>query len=228
MILSYVRCSTEEQAAEGTTTLAEQERKNRGFAMMRGVDAFDIVNYVDAGVSGSIPLCDRPEGGRMLTEMKAGDLVVAAKLDRIFRSALDALQTVERFKEKGVDLVLLDIGTDPVNQNGISRLFFSMLAAFAEFERTRIAERMHDGREAKRRNGGCIGQVPYGYRKVGSGTAATLVECPLELGAINQAKMMMVGGLSVSAITRNLNSSGFRSRSGQPFQIVQIQRMLQA
>src|SRR6266702_1582982 len=117
MILSYVRCSTEEQAAEGTTTLAKQERKNRGFAMMRGVDSFDIVNYVDAGVSGSIPMCDRPEGGRMLDDMKAGDLVVAAKLDRIFRSALDALQTVEKFKERGVDLVLLDIGTDPVNQN---------------------------------------------------------------------------------------------------------------
>lgn len=225
MILSYVRCSTEEQAGEGTTTLAEQERKNRGFAMMRGVDAFDIVNYVDAGVSGSIPLCDRPEGGRMLDDMKAGDLVVAAKLDRIFRSALDALQTVEKFKEKGVDLVLLDIGTDPVNQNGIARLFFCMLSAFAEFERTRIAERMHDGREAKRRNGGCIGQVPYGYRKVGSGKTAKLEQDPIEQAVI--ATVRASGDVPPSAIVRKLTAGGYHSRSGQPFQVVQIQRMLQ-
>lgn len=224
MILSYVRCSTEEQAAEGTTTLSEQERKNRGFAMMRGVDSFDIVNYVDAGVSGSIPLCDRPEGGRMLDEMKAGDTICASKLDRIFRSALDALQTVEILKERGVDLVLLDVGTDPVNGNGIARLFFSMLAAFAEFERTRIAERMHDGREAKRRNGGCIGQVPYGYRKVGSGKTATLVEDPYEQKVIATTRGMT--GIGPGAITRKINESGLRSRAGQPFQIVQVQRIM--
>lgn len=224
MILSYVRVSTDDQ--KNGTSPEEQARKNRGFAMMRGVDAFDIAVYSDEGVSGSIPLCDRPEGGRMLDEMKSGDLIVAAKLDRIFRSALDALQTVEVLKERGVDLVLLDIGMDPVNQNGMARLFFSMLAAFAEFERVRITERMHDGREAKRRNGGCIGQVPYGYRKVGMGKTATLEEDPYEQGVI--AKTRGMTGIGPGAITRKINESGLRSRAGQPFQIVQIQKMLQA
>lgn len=225
MILSYARVSTEEQAGDGATSLNEQERKNRGFAMMRGVDSFDIANYVDAGVSGSIPLCERPEGGRMLDDMKSGDLIVAPKLDRIFRSALDALQTVEILKEKGVDLVLLDIGMDPVNQNGMARLFFVMLSAFAEFERTRIAERMHDGREAKRRNGGCIGQVPYGYHKVGSGKTAALERDAYEQDVIANVKAL--SGAPPSAVVRKLTEAGYHSRSGRPFQIVQVQRILE-
>jgi putative DNA-invertase from lambdoid prophage Rac len=225
MILSYARCSTEEQASEGTTTLAEQQRKNRALAMMRGVDGFDIVDYVDAGVSGSIPLCERPEGKRMLKEMKAGDVICAAKLDRIFRSALDALQTVELLKTKQIDLVLLDIGTDPVNGNGISRLFFTMISAFAEFERTRIAERMHDGREAKRRNGGCIGQVPYGYRKVGSGKTSVLEEDPNEQAVIAKAKALSKDH-GLYTIAKKITKAGHLSRAGRPFREMQIQRML--
>jgi DNA invertase Pin-like site-specific DNA recombinase len=46
--------------------------------------------FVELGVSGSKPLGERPEGARLLAALKAGDVVITPKLDRMFRSALNA------------------------------------------------------------------------------------------------------------------------------------------
>ena len=54
--------------------------------------------FVEAGVSGSVPLADRPEGQRLLAALQRGDVVITAKLDRAFRSAADALGTLEQLK----------------------------------------------------------------------------------------------------------------------------------
>ena len=43
--------------------------------------------FVEAGVSGSVPLAERPEGKRLLEVVKPGDVVITPKLDRMFRSA---------------------------------------------------------------------------------------------------------------------------------------------
>ena len=93
MIFSYARVSTTEQAADGTTSIAEQHRKNRALATMRGVSADNIAEFTDAGVSGSIALSERPSGKEMLDAAKKGDVIVASKMDRLFRSASDALVT---------------------------------------------------------------------------------------------------------------------------------------
>ena len=67
---------------------------------------------VEKGVSGSIPVEERPVGGALLARLDRGDIVIAAKLDRLFRSALDALKVVEDLKKRGVALHLLDLGGD--------------------------------------------------------------------------------------------------------------------
>src|SRR5579864_3222537 len=134
MLLAYCRVSTTEQAADGTTSLEEQERKARAVALARGVDRFDVVIYSDPGVSGSIPLAARPEGARLLSDARPGDIIVAAKLDRLFRSASDALATVRALQDRKVDVILVDLGTDPVGASSTARLFFGMLSVFAEFE----------------------------------------------------------------------------------------------
>jgi len=59
------------------------------------------------------PLYQRPEGQKMLAHVQKGDVIVASKLDRIFRSASDALSTIERWRRKGIDLVICDIGIEP-------------------------------------------------------------------------------------------------------------------
>lgn len=227
MILGYVRCSTMEQAAEGTVTLQEQERKIRGVAMIRGVGLNDVVMFSDPGVSGSVALSERPGGKELMEAMKPGDIVVAAKLDRLFRSASDALITVEALQKQKVGVIFADIGTDVVTENGVSKLFFTMLSAFAEFERTRIAERMDEGRKGKRaRNGFMGGVAPFGYRVEGEGRDAVLIEVESEQEIIRIVRSMQSAG--PGKIARHLTNKGLLTRTGKRWQEVQIQRILHA
>jgi site-specific DNA recombinase len=227
MILGYARCSTEEQI-EGTS-LREQQRKVKALAEMRGVDlAYEFVSYVDAGVSGTIPLAERPNGGKLLSDAGKGDIIVSTKLDRLFRSASDALNTADLLKKRGIGLILIDLGVEPVTDSGTAKLFFGMLALMAEFERSRIAERMQDGREAKRARGGCIGTVPYGWRKVGMGKQAQLEPIPEEQAVIERVRSMIEGErASRWKILRQCRKEGILSRSGKPFQANQMQRIME-
>ena len=151
MLLLYQRVSTTEQAGEGRTSLADQERIGRGFAMAKGFAQFDVACYCDAGVSASIPLRERPAGKELLETAKAADTIFASKLDRMFRSAQDALNMSEIFLEKKINLVLFDLGSDPINASGISQFFLTVISAVAQLERTMIRERLTNGKKAKKR-----------------------------------------------------------------------------
>jgi DNA invertase Pin-like site-specific DNA recombinase len=83
----YVRVSTDRQAEEGES-LGAQERTIQGYAMMHGLKLDRV--FVERAVSGSRPIAERPEGGKLLSSAQAGDVVITPKLDRMFRSALDA------------------------------------------------------------------------------------------------------------------------------------------
>ena len=89
--------------------------------MMKGWKLADI--FIEAGVSGSVPLAERPEGHRLLQAVSKGAIVITAKLDRMFRSAADALVTLEELKRQGVALHMIDLGGD-VTGNGISKMVF--------------------------------------------------------------------------------------------------------
>lgn len=134
----------------------------------------------------------------------AGDdpaLKPADKLDRAFRNAADALATAERLKARKIDLIVADMGSEPVTQNGVSRMFFGMLALVAEFERERIRERSAEGRAAKRQNGGHIGgSAPFGFRKVGTGRAARLELDPVQQAALSDIRKLAAKGLASRAI----------------------------
>jgi len=177
----YIRVSGLEQV--DNTSLDEQRRKIEGAALILG-EAVALV-FRDGGVSGATPLADRPEGQQLLAQLRPGDTVIAAKLDRLFRDAADALATAKAWKAQGVKLVLVDLGAEPVTENGTAKFLFTILAAVAEMERERIAERTADGRRAKRAKGGHIGgTTPFGYRKVGAGKEAMLEPDPEQQEAV--------------------------------------------
>jgi putative DNA-invertase from lambdoid prophage Rac len=159
-IFAYLRVSTSEQASNGDS-LATQRQQIAGYCMMRGWPSPEF--FVDAGVSGSVPLAERPEGKRLLEAADKGDMIVAARLDRAFRSAADALGTLEALKDSGVGLHLIDLGGD-VTGNGISKLVFTILSAVAESERDRIRERIRDVKRHLASQGVYGGgKRPFGY-----------------------------------------------------------------
>lgn len=118
---------------------------------------------MEAGVSGSKSLSKRPKGSALLKKVGRGDHIAVCKLDRFTRSASDALNVVEQLTKQGITLHCLDIG-GAVNADGVGKLVFSILAAVAEMERSRIAERVRDAKTFMRQGGYLTGgKLAAGY-----------------------------------------------------------------
>ncbi|MBI3498514.1 MAG: recombinase family protein [Proteobacteria bacterium] len=152
------------------------------------------------------PLADRPEGALLLAALQAGDVLITAKLDRMFRSALDALDVLGRLKDRGVSLHMVDLGGD-VTGNGISKLVFTILSAVAEAERDRIRERIRDVKGDQRERGRYLGgKIPFGWRVDGDGALARV---PEQQAAIHELVRMRSEGRSYRAISHQAAALGF-------------------
>lgn len=160
-VYGYTRVSTDRQAAEGESLIV-QNRNIAGYAMMLGLSVDRT--FEERGVSGSKPLNERPEGAALLAAVKPGDVIITAKLDRMFRSAVNALTVLEELTQQGVSLHMIDLGGD-VTTNGISKLVFTILSAVAEAERDRIRERISTVKADQKLRGRYLGgKVPLGWR----------------------------------------------------------------
>lgn len=131
----------------------------------------------------------------------------AIKLDRLFRSALDALKVVESLKMRGIKLHLLDLGGD-IAGNGLSKLFLTIAAAFAEAERDRIRERISQLKADQKARGRFLGgSVQFGYRL---GDNAELVPHEPEQEAVREIIAMKAQGRSLRAIAAEMQAKGYR------------------
>lgn len=202
-VYGYARVSTGRQVEVGQS-LAVQKRQIEGQAMTLGLQVTEI--FVEEGVSGATPFGMRPEGERLLWAVQPGDVVITPKLDRMFRSSVDALNVLHQFQALGTSLHMIDMGGD-VTGNGISKLVFTILSAVAEAERDRIRERIADVKRDQKRRGRYLGgrRPPFGYRVNELGI---LEEVPEEIAAIALMKQMSSEGHSLREIAVSLNSEG--------------------
>lgn len=201
-VYGYTRVSTASQVEDGLS-LDAQRRQLEGYAMMHGLELDEV--FVERGVSGWKPLSTRPEGGRLRAVLSAGDVILCPKLDRMFRSARDALSVSDELKQLGVSLHLLDLGGD-VTGNGISKMFFTIVAAFAEFERDRIAERITDTKASEKEKGRFLGgSRPFGYQVSDNGY---LVPDAEEQPVVQQILSLRQQGQSLRAIADEVSTGG--------------------
>jgi DNA invertase Pin-like site-specific DNA recombinase len=133
----YVRVSTDKQTVEN------QVRELRQIAERRGWEV--VEQYTDAGISGSKGRDDRPGLDKMLKDAsKRGfDVVMAWAIDRLGRSLIDLLGTIQTLEACGVDMYLDQQAIDTTTPAG--RLMFQVTGAFAEFERSMIRQRVNAG-----------------------------------------------------------------------------------
>jgi putative DNA-invertase from lambdoid prophage Rac len=200
-VYGYVRVSTARQADEGES-LEVQQRIIEGYAMQHGL-AVDRT-FVERAVSGSKPLGDPDQGAAMIATLKSGDTVIAAKLDRLFRSALDALEMSTRLREAGISLHLCDLGGD-IN-NGLGKTFFIIASAFAEAERDRIRERITEVKRDQRQRGRFLGGIPpFGWRV---GERGELIEIPEQQAVIRRMQRMRAQGKTFRAIAEAVRAPG--------------------
>lgn len=204
MIYGYARVSTDKQELSAE---AQQEDIQRWTA--RHGLALDRL-FVDEDVSGGKPLRDRPAGRLMWDLTQPGDTVVVARLDRAFRSMLDAAATNEQWMEMKVRLAILDMPVDLATPAG--ELFFHQLCAFAQYERRIIGDRIRTVIAHKRRNSRPYGQSrPIGWVKGDD----EWVPCHRERQIAQRVLREHEAGASYYAIACRLAREGVRKPAGK-------------
>jgi len=126
----YIRVSTKEQ--------------NIDRQIQEGVNA-----YIDK-ISGSVPFAERPSAKKLLRDIKKGIVteVEVNSIDRLGRSTLDVMQTIQNLTEKGVNVISKKEGLQTIidgKENPMSKLLVGILGTLAEFELSRIRERQAEG-----------------------------------------------------------------------------------
>ncbi|AUM19260.1 recombinase family protein [Rhodococcus ruber] len=144
-LLGYTRVSTASQDAQLQLDALVDS----------GVQKRDV--FADV-TSGSRTAIERPGMKRLLDYVEPGDTVVVWRIDRLGRSLIDVLNTVNLLRDKGVKIQSLSDGIDPETTSG--RLMLGMLATLAEYERELITERVNAGIAAAKQSGTRFGRPP--------------------------------------------------------------------
>jgi DNA invertase Pin-like site-specific DNA recombinase len=211
-VYGYARVSTQGQAEDGES-LGVQQRQIQGWCLMQGHDL--TRTFVEEGVSASISIDKRPQGSILMGSLSRGDTIVCARLDRLFRSPLDALQTVEKARNKGVSIVIID-GLGEITGNGMGRAFMIIAATFAEMERETLKTRVRDVKRDQKERGRYLGgKVPYGYRveytlEDGGERQTHLIEVPEEQERIATIQSLRSQGMSLRAIRETMANEGVK------------------
>lgn len=133
----YVRVSTDGQSVENQARELQQIAERRGWEV--------VETYSDAGISGARGRDKRLGLDRMLNDAKRRrfDIVMAWAIDRLGRSLIDLLGTIQELEACGVDLFLEQQAIDTTTPAG--KLMFQVCGAFSEFERSMIRQRVKLG-----------------------------------------------------------------------------------
>ncbi|WP_310622348.1 recombinase family protein [Flexibacterium corallicola] len=144
ILFGYARCSTDKQ------DLSVQHQ-----ALIALGVAEDRI-YIDHGLTGTNR--HRPGLDQALAAVRPGDTLVVSKLDRLARSVPDAREIARQLEVKGVKLALGATIYDPADPMG--KMFFNILATFAEFEADLIRMRTREGMAIARAKGKLRGKQP--------------------------------------------------------------------
>ena len=191
----YARVSTRDKDQDPELQLEAM----RDYVRARGWDA---VEYVDTAAAGD--LAHRTAWARLLADVaqRKVDLVMVWKLDRAFRSTLDALAALRDFEHAGVGFsALTQPELDTTSATG--RLVFTILAAVAEMERELIADRVREGMRHAARQGKRICRPPVTARS-GFATCWSRVQPDLAGGRISRRQAARRLGIGTATLGRLL------------------------
>lgn len=143
-LIGYARCSTDKQ------DLSAQQ----AMLVELGVEPDRI--YTDRGMTGTTRA--RPGLDQAVAAVRSGDTLVVPKLDRLARSVPDARDIADTLVQRGVKLAIGASVYDPGDPMG--KMFFNILATFAEFEADLIRMRTREGMAIARAKGKLRGKKP--------------------------------------------------------------------
>jgi putative DNA-invertase from lambdoid prophage Rac len=197
----YIRVSTLQQANDGDS-LETQLKQITSYASLKGYDIPPENFITERGISGSVEFEKRPEGLKLFERLETGDVLIFSKLDRAFRNTRNALNTLHDLKLRGISVHFIDLGGDVTN-DGIGSVIFTILSAFATFERERIATRIREVKQVQKADGKFLGGFTrFGYRV----EEDRLVKDPDQQIIIKEMKDMKRRGMSLRRISKWLKN----------------------
>ena len=188
----YVRVSTDHQSVENQVRELKQVAERRGWTV--------IEVYRDAGISGSKGRDKRPGLDAVLKDAnrRKFDIVMAWAIDRLGRSLIDLLGTIEHLEKVGVDLYLDQQNIDTTTPTG--RLLFQITGAFGEFERSMIRQRVRAGlnviKDKLARDGKFVSKAGKVRRRLGRPGA--------EPDKIQRARRELAKGIGIGKVAREV------------------------
>lgn len=204
----YIRVSTEEQAKEGYS-ISAQKQKLKAYCIAQDWDVCGF--YVDEGISAKD--MKRPQLQQLINDIKEGkvDCVLVYRLDRLTRSVLDLykmLQTFEKYDCKFKSATEVFETT-----TAIGRMFITIVAAMAQWERENLGERVRMGMAEKLRQGKYVhNKSPYGYDlDLVSGTLTIKEE---EAKVVRLIVDKYLNGYGANKICKYLNERQIRTKAG--------------
>ncbi|MCM3567889.1 recombinase family protein [Neobacillus mesonae] len=202
----YIRVSTDEQAKHGYS-IAAQEEKLRAFCLSQGWEIVDEP-FIDDGYSAKD--LDRPKFQLMMEKIKKGgiDVLLVYRLDRLTRSVLDLYEVLKVLDEHECKFKSATEVYDTTNAMG--RLFITLVAAIAQWERENTAERVRMGMEKKTKLGKWKGGMPpFGYQIINEELVINKDEKKVVKKIFELAK-----SLGFFTIAKQLTINGFPTRKG--------------
>ena len=208
--VAYLRVSTTEQANEGCSLDAQLERV-KAYCVMSNLDLVAI--FREEGVSGAKALDTRPQGRQLVEALKSGQAthVVAMKLDRLFRDAVDCLTATREWDRAGTTLHLVDMGGTCLNTgSAMGRMFLTMAAGFAELERNLISERTATAMSHLKAEGRHVGSPGLGFEM----KEGQLVANETEQVAVQRALELRQSSKTLREIAAQLEAEGHPTKRG--------------
>jgi len=226
----YARYSPRpQQAADNCESANIQIGKCTGYADMRNF-ALAAEPFIDKLTSGSTPLAKRPAGKKLVAALNKrtpiAHHVIITKLDRGFRNVSDCLDQITTWDQRGITLHIIDLGGATIDTaSATGRLFLTLLAAMAAWERGIISERTSDAMRHSQANGRRMSdQTPYGWKR-DPRNPALLTEIPREQAGIVAIVELHAAGYGLREIGRELMRRGRRCR-GREWRHSTIKRIL--